>query len=213
MVNCKAGKKDRVISFMHSFSLPHFSKKWDVIVNRSGSFSYRVRKGEKVLPTQSAAFACFLCKLDAFHAIHFEDERWLENMKYAAGDDQLFYYKMHIMGFKIIQYLNSGVLHLDAQAGHKTVKSNKMYLQRKNMFAMWYRTIYNIKSKGRFEKLRCAAAFSWRCIFGVLILPLEVLHYKQPRFFMDYFRGLWAGFRYVCSEEYKNLPAFDAYTK
>ena len=78
---------------------------------------------------------------------------------------------------------------------------------------MWYRTIYNIKSKGRFEKLRCAAAFSWRCIFGVLTLPLEVLHYKQPRFFMDYFRGLWAGFRYVCSEEYRKMPAFDAYSK
>ena len=33
MANYKASKKDRIISFMHSFTLPHFSKKWDVIVN------------------------------------------------------------------------------------------------------------------------------------------------------------------------------------
>lgn len=199
--------------FLHSFITSHHDSKWAVKIKRNVSYAYNAHPRGNFLRTESAPGGSCLCKMTVYHAIHFADERWLENMKYPAGEDQLFYYKMHIMGYKVMQYLNTGVLHLDAQAGHKIVKSNKMYLQKKNMFAMWYRTIYNIKSKGRFEKLRCAAAFSWRCIFGVLTLPLEVLHYKQPRFFMDYFRGLWAGYRYVCSEEYRKIPAFDAYTK
>ena len=199
--------------FLHSFITPRKDDGWMVKIKRNVSYSYNSSPKNDFMRTESAPGGSCLCKMATYRAIHFEDERWLENMKYAAGDDQLFYYKMHIMGYKVMQYLNSGVLHLDAQAGHKIVKSNKMYLQKKNMFAMWYRTIYNIKSKGRFEKLRCAAAFSWRCIFGVLTLPLEVLHYKQPRFFIDYFRGLWAGYRYICSNEYRKFPVYDAYVK
>lgn len=197
--------------FLHSFITSRRDDGWLIKIKRNVSYSYNCNPTSNVLPTESAPGACCLCKKTAYQAIHFEDERWLENMSFAAGDDQLFYYKMHLMGFRILMYMDSGVIHLDAQAGLRPSKANKMYLQKKNMFVMWYRTIYHIRSKGFIEKCRCVMAFGWRCMFGVFTLPLEVIHYKQPRFFVDYFRGLWAGYRYAHSEEYKQIPSFDHY--
>ena len=203
--------KDKILTFLHHFVTSRNDDGWDILITRNLSCSYNADSQQDVLLTQSAPGACCLCKMPVFRAIHFEDERWLENMSYAAGDDQLFFYKMYIMGYRVLMFHCPEVLHLDAQAGHRTTKSNKMYLQKKNMFIMWYRTIYNIRSKSAWEKCRCITAFTWRCLFGILTLPLEVIHYKQARFFIDYFRGLWAGYKYVHSEEYKQIPAFDDY--
>lgn len=207
----KNSLKEKFMVFLHSFVTSRSNDGWDIKIKRNVSYSYNKNPPNDVLLTQSAPGACCLCKMHVYRSIHFEDERWMENMSYAAGDDQLFYYKMHLMGNRVLKYQNSGVIHLDAQAGHRKSNTNKMYLQKKNMFIMWFRTIFNIRSKGFLEKCRCVAAFSWRCLFGVLTLPLEVIHYRQPRFFVDYFRGLWAGYRYVHSEEYRKIPSFDAY--
>lgn len=113
-----------------------------------------ITKHQKVITLKRKVplFACCLCKMTIYKAIHFEDERWLDKMSYAAADDQLFYYKMHLMGNNVIMYRNSGIIHLDAQAGHRSKRKNKMFLQKKNLFIMWYRTIYNIRSKNTFER-------------------------------------------------------------
>lgn len=207
----KMSKGQKLAIFLHSFITSRKDDGWGIKIKRNVSYSFNGNPSGKVLLTESAPGASYLCKKSVYQAIHFEDERWMENMSYAAGDDQLFYYKMHLMGYRVLMLQNPGVIHLDAQAGQRPTKSNKMYLQKKNMFIMWYRTIYNIRSKSAWEKCRCIAAFTWRCLFGILTLPLEVVHYKQPRFFIDYFRGLWAGIKYVHSEEYKRIPAFDHY--
>ena len=197
--------------FLHSFITPHRDDGWNIHIKRNGSYSYNKAPKGDYLKTESAPFACCLCKMTIYKDIHFEDERWLDRMSYAAADDQLFYYKMHLMGKNVIMYRNSGIIHLDAQAGHRSKRKNKMFLQKKNLFIMWYRIIYNIRSKNTFEKIRCVAAFAWRCFFGIFTLPLEVIYYREILFFIDYFRGLWEGWKYVHSEEYKTIPAFDAY--
>ncbi len=47
--------------------------------------------------------------------------------------------------------------------------------------------------------------------FGVFMLPLEMIHYKRPGFWVVFFRGTWAGYQYIHSDEYKKIPAFYAY--
>ena len=213
MVNSKAGMKDRVISFMHSFTLPHFSKKWDVIINKSGSFSYRVWKGEKVLPTQSAAFACFLSKMEAFRAIHFEDERWIDQFKYASCDDQIFFYKLHLYGYHVYTYNRSGMVHLDARAGGRHDVSEKLYNQKKIAYIIWYRTIYHLQENSSVDRLMAFLAYTIKFLFGLLFLPLEIVYYRKFRYFKDYFKALFDGCKYVHSDEYLKIPAFDAYVR
>lgn len=213
MVNYKASKKDRIISFMHSFTLPHFSKKWDCIVNKSGSFSYRVRKGGKVLPTQSAAFACFLCKMDAFRAIHFEDERWIDQFRYASCDDQLFYYKLHLYGYKVYTFNDSGMVHLDARAGGRHDVSEKLYNQKMIAFIIWYRSCYHLLSNSGYDKVISFLAYCVQFLFGLVFLPLEVIYFRKLRYFKDYFKANIDGYRYVHSKEYLKIPIYDYYKK
>lgn len=211
MVNCGASKKDRILSFIHSFTLPHFSKKWDVIVNKSGSFSYRVRKSLQVLPTQSAAFACFLCRMDAFRAIHFEDERWIDQFRYASCDDQVFYYKLHLYGYHVYTYNGSGMVHLDARAGGRHDVSEKLYNQKKIAYIIWYRTIYHLKENSSVDRLIAFFAYTIRFLLGLLFLPIEIVYYRKLRYLRDYIKALIDGYRYVHSEEYKRIPIYDYY--
>lgn len=57
---------------------------------RNGSYTYNNKPSKDVLPTQSAAGPCLLIKKEAYLAIHFQDERWLDSFKYALGEDTLF---------------------------------------------------------------------------------------------------------------------------
>lgn len=215
-------KFQQIAVFIHSFISSRKDDGWYVRIKRNASYSYNSYPKENIIPTESAPGACYLCKKSTYQAIHFEDEQWLDKMSYAAADDQLFHYKMHLAGFRVLLFDNSGIIHLDAQAGIRPRRKNKMFLQKKNLFIMWYRTIYEVRTSPKWrkedneiirniEKWRCIGAFTWRCLFGVLTLPLEVIHYREPQFFVDYFRGLWAGWKYVHSEEYKAIPKFDAY--
>ena len=129
---------------------------------------------------------------------------------------------MFISNHRILKLFNSGLKHLDAQSGIRPNIKQKMYYHKMILFIMWYRIIYEVRTSSKWrkdenermrniEKWRCIGAFSWRCLLGVLTLPLEVVYYREPQFFVDYFRGLWAGWKYVHSEDYKKIPCFDAY--
>lgn len=207
--------------FIHSFVSPRSDDGWAIKIKRNASSSYNNHPIAEVLPTESAAFACLLCKMSAHRAIHFEDERWIEHFSFAAGDDTLYYYKLFLSNFKVLKLFNSGLKHLDAQTGIRPDIRKKMYYHKMILFIMWYRIVFeprlnreNIRIKtGRFERLRCISAFGWRCIFGVLTLPMEVIHYRQLGYFIDYFRGLYDGWLFVHSDEYKFIPSFDSFIK
>jgi len=209
----------KIAYFIHSFVSPRPDDGWAIKIKRNASSSYNNHPKKNVLPTESASFACLLCKMSVHKAIHFEDERWIERFSFAAGDDTLYYYKMFISNHRILKLFNSGLKHLDAQSGIRPNIKKKMYYHKMILFIMWYRIVYSTchkrfhasSFKFQVERYRCIGAFTWRCIFGVITLPLEVIYYKQPNFFIDYFRGLWAGWKYVHSEEYKAIPKFDAY--
>ena len=208
--------------FIHSFITSHRDDGWAIHIKRNESYSYNRHPKGDYLRTESAAGACCLCKMSTYKAIHFEDERWLDQLSYPAGEDTLFYYKMHLMGHNVLMYRNSGMIHLDAQTGVRPHQKDKMFLQKKNMLIMWHRTIYKVRTSSKwrneenvkmrtFEPFLCSCAFVWRCFFGTLTLPLEVIYYREPQFFIDYFRGLWAGWQYIHLGVYKSMPAFDTY--
>ena len=78
---------------------PHYKKEWAFIIRESGYYSYNnlsEKKRSDVLRTQSAAGPCCLISKKAYLSIHFEDERFLDDFKYALGEDILFYYKLYL---------------------------------------------------------------------------------------------------------------------
>lgn len=198
-------------SFVHSHTYLHHNKKWFSIIRKDGAFSYRRNPTEEVMETQSAPFPCFLCKTIVYHSLHFEDERWLDQFKYASRDDQLFFYKMYIMGFRVLIHMNSGVVHMDARAAKRPDNSLKYYMQKKIGFIIWYRTIFKISNNTLCDKVWAILSFSKLLFFDFLFLPFEILYYKKLRYLIDFFTSIWSGIIYVHSKEYKKIPTFDAY--
>jgi len=184
---------------------------WALKVKRDAGYSFNQNPRFDFLPTQTGPGGCIFCETQAFRSIHLEDERWLDTFKFPSYEDQLFHYKMFLMGYTTLMYYNSGIRHLDARAGTRPDVSQKMYYKKKLLYVVWYRTIYNIASKSRSEKVRCALAFFFRNVIGLVMLLGETIRCRKPRFLVDYFRGLRDGRRYVHSDEYKKIPAFDAY--
>lgn len=185
---------------------------WANKVKPDAGFSYNSNPTKDVLPTQTAAFASLLCKKSAYRAIHFEDERWLDTFSFASMDDQLFYYKLYLQGYKVLMHYDTGILHLDAKAGVRVNVRKRMFFKKKLLFTIWYRTIYSLKMD-REEKFLCGLAFAWRYLLGIVALMGDTIRFKQPIYLIDYFRGLYTGYQYVHSEEYKRIPSFDAYIR
>jgi GT2 family glycosyltransferase len=203
----------KILMYLNNSTSPRNNDGWANRVKRDAGFSYNNHPLKAILPTQTAPFASLLCKKTAFKAIHFEDERWLDSFSFASQDDQLFYYKLYLYGYRVLMCYNSGIQHLDAKAGVRVNAEKRMFYKKELLFTIWYRTIYNIKQKSQYERSLCCLAFTWRNLLGVIAMVGDALRYKQPIYILDYFKGLYAGYRYIHSNEYKKVPSFDAYLK
>lgn len=138
--------KNKIKAILCSQTFPHRDKRWAFKIRRSGHYSYN-NAPTSVMPTQSSAFTCLLCRKEAYKAIHFEDEKWIDHFKYALGDDQLFFYKLYLYGYNILIHYKCGIIHLDAQSGnnknYKEAHLNTIILR----FIIWWRTRYSIQKK------------------------------------------------------------------
>lgn len=78
---------------------------------------------------QSGYGAIVFGKTSKCKAIHFEDELWVENTTYALMEDQIFYYKAHLQGNKIVYAPDVELIHLDAGTsitGDKKLKNRRI---------------------------------------------------------------------------------------
>lgn len=93
---------------------------------------------------QTANFQCFFIKREMALGVHMEKEMWLEDTGYAWPDDQVFFYKAWLNGFRILLTPSICYRHLDARSGN--VKANKdykdNYLHQRNITIFWYRFLW-----------------------------------------------------------------------
>jgi len=194
------------------YAFPRRDDGWAFRVMRNGGYTYNRKPHEDVLPTESAAGPCLLIKTKVYHAMHFDDERWLETFGYALGDDLLFYNKLHIMGYRVLVHYDAGIVHLDAGTSSKKLPED--WIER--CAALSYITQFRIKyslAKTHKEKVLCVISNVIKYIEQIsFTLVRELLKNKRWVLF-SYLRGIKKGMAYVHSSEYKRIPAFDAYVK
>lgn len=127
----------------------HRKSQWfDTITSTGGHRTY-VNCEEGLC--QTGAFACFFIKANKAKEVHFEEEQWLEQgsiSSYAAYDDAVFYYKLHLQGGKIAYTHTTDFLHLDAAAGRPapdkiTAKRIRLYTIARNRTIFWHRHIWS----------------------------------------------------------------------
>ena len=197
--------------WLYSSSSPRKNDGWALKIKRDAGFSYNTNPSGNFLQTQSGPGGCIFCKIASYRKIHFEDERWLEQFTFASYDDQLFHYKMNIMGMKVIMAYNTGIVHLDARAAKRPDITKKMYYKKKLLFVLWYRSLYHLKRNTMQDKMQLCLAFSCRMFVGLIALLADTIRYRKVNFLWDYFKGYYDGYKYVHTEEYKNIPVYDAY--
>lgn len=171
-------------------------------VMRTAGYSYNVKPIKDVYWSQTNAGPCFLCKKSTMLDIHFEEELWLDRLKYAQGDDQAMFYKMHLNGYKQLTSYNSGIVHLDA-GGNRNPEKEKMLIYSDFRFKtiFWHRFIYLPESRCFNKLLDCIAigyAFVFTLLISVFRLRFDILSIK--------FSAMKDGMRFIHSDEYKNLP-------
>lgn len=118
--------------------------KWGYKVMRNSGYSYNGNPKHGVYLSQTNAGPCFFCKKEDFLKIHFEEELWMDQMKYALGDDQVMFYKMYCMGLKQLTWFHSGIKHLDAGTAMVSEEKEKMLIYSDFRFKtiFWHRFIY-----------------------------------------------------------------------
>lgn len=192
-------------------AFPRKNDGWAFKIMRNGSYTYNNKPSKDVLPTQSAAGPCLLIKKEAYLAIHFQDERWLDSFKYALGEDTLFFYKLHIMKYKVLIHYNSGIVHLDAGTSSKSLPEEWIRKSVALSLIVSYRIRYDVKNVSVFNKIRWLVSNTVHHTEQYSFTFLQALLKERRLILFDYLKGIVDAYRYVKSDEYRRIPRFDAY--
>lgn len=177
--------------------------KWGYKVMRNSGYSYNNNPKAKPYWSQTNAGPCFFCRKSDFLRIHFEDELWMDRLKYALGDDQVMYYKMYLSGLRQLTLFHCGIKHLDAGSSMMNEDKERMFIYSDFRFKtiFWHRFIYKPDKSflSRIWSVIClghALGFTLfismiKCNFGILRLK---------------YKAIKEACQFINSEEYKNLP-------
>ena len=132
------------------FNKDHYTK-----ILKSGGWSYNHYDESKMtgyLKAESAAGICCFCKKQEFLDINFREDKWLEDTDYALYDDQVMFYKFHLMGFNIFCVTEAKFTHLDAGSSSPERAVKAAFANSRNKVIFWY--LYVLKEQknawGRF---------------------------------------------------------------
>lgn len=175
---------------------------WGYKVMRNSGYSYNKNPHYEVLFSQTNAGACFLCKKDNFLRISFQEELWMDNEKYALGDDQVMFYKMYLNGLKILTWYNSGFIHLDAGNNMDVnKKKNVIYSDFRFKTIFWHRFIYKP------DNSYISIFWSFICILYSLLFTLFISLLKLDiEIFKIKFKAIKDAINFINSDEYKKIP-------
>lgn len=180
--------------------------RWANKVLLTAGFSYNGRPSKAVYESQTNAGPCFFCRKSTFLNIHFEEELWLEKTPYAFPEDQVMFYKMYLLGNKVLSTYDTGIIHMDASttvsnSEEKTLKI--IYSEYRNKLIFWHRFIY--LPSGITRRLFAVAALLYA--MGIQSVKFSLLRLKGNKGFADsYCSGVREGIRFLNSEDYKSIP-------
>lgn len=191
----------------------HFKKDWSFIIRKDSHYSYNNNPQQSVLLSQSGAGACFLCKKSAYKAIHFEDERWMETYPYACGDDQVFFYKLYLYGFKVLTAFNTSIRHLDAGAGHLKDKSKFRYFYSFLDYIVWKRTVYEVEES---PMVRMWDTWLYYIVLPTRALPItiaRIIKERSAKSVLIYYQSIRDARKFTRSDAYKTIPRYLSHKK
>lgn len=141
--------------------------------------------------TESAMGAFCLATKNAYNALHFDEEMWLEQTPYAFPDDQVMFYKFVAKGYRIALSPDIPIVHLDAQTGNpKSDRKVKIaYAAARNTGFFWYRFLWQRRQVIHKSGCILLLSFSRRVIFTLLSALIKGAVRLDFSLFYAYFQG------------------------
>lgn len=192
---------------------PLLSSDWAFKVKTDGRYKYNNNPKSDFLKTQTGAGPVCLCRKEAFLKMHFEDEKWMDCFGYALGEDQLFHYKMYLMGYNLMIWYNSGAIHLDAGSADRSIDSKYLRKASACLYLLWHRSIYNLGNNTFGRKAIVSISYGLSLFINLMFSFAYVFTKKIYTAPYAILAGVADGIRFTRNKEYHDIPKFDAYIK
>ena len=178
---------------------PHWSDIWSVIIHSNGSFSYNNHPIKDVYLSQSASGPAALWRKQVFLNLRLEDELWLDNLRFAFGEDVLMFNKLYKNGFRLGAHYSCGIRHLNAQSSSRAFKGNKQRFHTRSMasFLIWYRTCYNLDSLPWWRKVWAVISYVIKFLWLFFIHLVSSVHFRSFRVVSNYVLGVIDGLKMI----------------
>lgn len=203
--------KQKVFAAITNWVVPHSSSsKWAFKIHYHGSFSYNNSPQKPFYWSQSCAGPASLWKRDVLLTLRFEDESWLDSLGFAFGDDLVESYKLFANNYKLGVLYNSGINNLDAKTSSGNYQKNiqKFYIRSKASHIIWWRIIYNLPTRTRYDKFIISISYCLKCIWLLFVNCIASLSMKNLKIPYYYIKGIIDGITYTHSYEYKKIPPY-----
>lgn len=177
--------------------------KWGYKVMRNGGYSYNSRPVSEVYLSQTNAGACFFCSKSNFLKIRFEEELWLDKLKYPLGEDQIMFYKMYLTGLKLLTWFGSGIVHLDGgnNLQNKAKSRSLVYADLRFKIIFWHRFVF-LPESSVVLKLWDIACLAYLLVFTIVVslvkFNFDILKLKL--------KAIKDGYDFIKSGEYRSIP-------
>lgn len=156
--------------------------------------------------TDSLAWTCFCVSKKAVQAIHFEDEIWAGKNGYAAYDDQLFFVKLWINGFRLCVVSDAEYQHNDGKTSTQDLKLEPVYAHARNHVVFWHRCMYSL-ARNPIKKIWMKICLNYYIIMNSIYSLLKDRHKIGKTVFYATRTGFSDGKKFLKSNEYKSLPS------
>ena len=208
--NYKIPFKKKFYIALTNLVFPHWSDTWSVIIHSNGIFIYNNHPVKDVYLSQSASGPAALWRKQTFLNLHLEDELWLDNLRFAFGEDVLMFNKLYKNGFRLGTHYSCGIKHLNAQSSSAAFKGNKQRFHTRSLasFLIWYRTCYNLNALPWWRKVWAVISYVVKFLWLLFIHLGSSVHFRSFRVVTNYVLGVIDGLKMIKSKEFKQIPNF-----
>jgi glycosyltransferase involved in cell wall biosynthesis len=179
-----------------------------VKILRTGGWTYNSHVDESVVryyKAQSAPGGIYLALREAAVKIRFQEEDWLQLTSFSLPDDQINFYKYHVLGYRIVGVSGQKLWHLDGGGNSHDRQLKATYALAKHRTIFWHRFIYKI-DKNPFSKMWSVLCFSYEVVTTTILSVLINLLHWDWAMWKQSVKGLRDGFKFLNTEHYKGLP-------
>lgn len=200
----------KIYDIFVNMTFPLYGTKWGMIISNNGAMSYNGNPESRFYISQTGEGAAILVRKSTWLNCNIKDEKWMDDLGFAYGDDLLEIYKLHSNGYRCGILYGSNIKHLDAATSSEKYKNSIQRFRNRSqaIFINWHRMFLCRKKLTLLNKIVTIFAFSLRFLIIQFSYFIAALRFRNFKIIAYHFLGLSDGIKYIKTNSYRTLPPF-----